>query len=191
MRKHNVSEEDGIQLVKAMVNRYQFADRLVEIRKREKQSQMEFANSTGISEETIKNVEQGKQPLSINSALCIHHKYGYSLDYIYGLSDKAKKDEDKFFADTREMFKIEDDRLQIRIKATLYQYLKDRSSLSCRLRDKALTRREHQTLLSETAKKFSFQKSDTMYYGEIETSKLKLKLKVNLKGNIDEIDIAQ
>lgn len=49
----------------------------------------EFADQIGVSKGTVSNINQGK-PVSIDSALAICRKFGFSLDYIYGLREDAK-----------------------------------------------------------------------------------------------------
>lgn len=49
----------------------------------------QFAESIGVSNGTISNINQGKN-VSIDVALKISKKHGFSLDYIYGLSEDEK-----------------------------------------------------------------------------------------------------
>ncbi len=50
-------------------------------------TQEEFADKLEISPKTVASIEQGKLDVSHKTALAICKKFGYSMDYIYGLTE--------------------------------------------------------------------------------------------------------
>lgn len=200
MRKENVtkesSEEKETQLQKSVevcgrqAKMSLSAERLVDIRNQHRLSQEGFALELGFSTDAIRDVEQMKHFLSINVALKIHDLFGYSLDYIYGLSDVPETKEKKFFCDVRKIFKVDKEMLQVRIAAPIREYLQSQSSLDTRLQSKTIKKEEYLTLLNSLEDKLptDCQSGYAVYCGEINLEEMKLKLKIGRKGQ-KEFDI--
>lgn len=63
------------------------AQRLKELLKSKNLSQIQFANETGLSKDTVSKLLRRKIVLSIQNALQISEVFGVSLDYLYGKID--------------------------------------------------------------------------------------------------------
>lgn len=64
--------------------------RLLELRKMLGLTQEQFADQVGISKNTVSNVENSKNPLSIETAFIIAKKFNVSLDWLYRLNDEDR-----------------------------------------------------------------------------------------------------
>lgn len=65
--------------------------RLLELRKMLGLTQEQFANQVGINKNTISNVENSKNSLSIETAFIITKRFNLSLDWLYGLEGATKE----------------------------------------------------------------------------------------------------
>lgn len=66
-----------------------------------------FAFEIEVDIKTIRSALNGEKFLPIKGALKIEENYGYSLDWIYGLSDIMVNKDKEFFIDIRKSMKIE------------------------------------------------------------------------------------
>lgn len=172
-------------------NRHLFGVRVAKIRHEHGLNQEKFAEKLRVSRDTVRDVEQGKRLLSIEFALQIHKHFGYSLDYIYGLSDVPETEEKKFFYDIREVFRIEEEILKIRIDAPIYKYLQEKGDLDARKKAKAFKLGQYQVLLAKTedAVPQNHKSGCAMYCGDIPCENMKPKLCLGQNGKSNEIDI--
>lgn len=65
--------------------------RVKAIRMRARLSQEEFAERLDVTDKTIRRIEKGETPLSVNAALKIKEEFGNSLEYILGISEHENK----------------------------------------------------------------------------------------------------
>jgi len=98
-------------------------DRIREIRKRENLSQEKLAEMAEIDVSTLRKAENGDTLLPSAAAIKLYLELGYSLEWIYGISEVAKSCDDVFFVDIRDIVQIKDGKVDISIKSKYYEFL--------------------------------------------------------------------
>lgn len=99
-------------------------ERIREIRKREQKTQEQLVELLGIDTKTLSRVENGDAYLDADAAIKLYLEFGYSLDWIYGISETVKaSDELLFHVDIRDIMKIDNGNLKIHIKSYLLDLL--------------------------------------------------------------------
>lgn len=97
--------------------------RIREIRLRENLSQEKLAELLDVEDRTLRYIENGEAFLDGKAAIILYVEFGYSLNWIYGISEIDKDDDIKYYVDMRDMVKIKDGQVDISIKKCLYDML--------------------------------------------------------------------
>ena len=160
-------------------------ERIIKIREWEGLTQETLAEELNTTPQTISLAERGAQMLSPEHARKITQKYGYSLDWIYGISKTPKTENRKYYVDIREIISIKDNAVHVKLPSDLYEYLRDLGNLQKRRIDKQLTRKEVSILHDELDRDLHSHGTDCFYWAETDIEKMKLKLKLNHGDDID------
>lgn len=86
-------EQENTNIIGGIEIKKNVSERVKSIRNKIGITQKKFADNIDISPETIKKIEQGVSPLSLDIALRISKHYDVSLDYLYELSDFMNENE--------------------------------------------------------------------------------------------------
>ena len=70
-----------------MFSKELFGQRLLEVRKKHKETQEQLADVLGIGKSQISEIETGKHSTSAEKVALICEHYGVSADYLLGISD--------------------------------------------------------------------------------------------------------
>lgn len=65
-----------------------FSDRLILLRQEKDLTQVQVANGTGLTENSIQNYERGRRKPTYDALIAIAKYFNVSLDYLCGLSDE-------------------------------------------------------------------------------------------------------
>lgn len=99
-------------------------NRVREIRKTLGLTQEKFSEKLGVDPKTITRIENGEGVLSGEAALILYLEHGYSLDWIYGISETKKVEDQIYQVDIRDLIQLEGETVHISIKSRLYDDLK-------------------------------------------------------------------
>ena len=87
---------------------YKYADRLIELRKKNNFSQDELAAKVGVSRQAISNWERGESLPDTENLIALSKIYGVSIDYILGLNTKTGRTYKDIEMELDEEFNCED-----------------------------------------------------------------------------------
>lgn len=82
-------------------------ERFKAVREALSMTQQKFAEELAISPAAVRKIENGSTNLGINHAMKIHEKFGYSLDYLYGLTDSTNDAASTMLLYLRKLFRYE------------------------------------------------------------------------------------
>lgn len=100
----------------------EYKNNLYSIRKELNMTQAEMAEILEITDKTYGKYERCTNLFPPTQAKKIFDKFGYSLEYIYGLAEKEKRT-DQFMVDIRDTISCEDNKISVKIKDSYWQYL--------------------------------------------------------------------
>lgn len=98
-------------------------ERIRDIRKKEDLTQERLAEKLGIDVTTLRKVENSESLLSASAAMRLYEEFGYSLDWIYGMSEIAKTTDDKYLVDIRNVVRVIDKNVHITIPKKFFDIL--------------------------------------------------------------------
>ncbi len=101
-------------------------ERLREIRKQQGLTQAIMAEKVGIDIKTLSTAENGGRPLSDEAAIKLCLEYGYSLDWIYGITD-VQDEGSPYLVDVRDLIRVDNGVVHIKLKKYIYDLLKNLS----------------------------------------------------------------
>lgn len=156
-------------------------DRLLEIMSNEGLTQGKLAEQLEIDPQTISAATGGKQLLSIKNARKIYELYGYSLDWIYCISDVPKEEDRKHFVDIRKVIEISESSVKINIRPSLYKYLKKLGEIRCMKANGSISNNDYAALIEELDKRElirSDEKGTGSYRAEINLTDFRLSIKI-------------
>lgn len=126
MAQKEVLESLGFKVVGGEENNPQrkHGERLREIRKQKGLTQEKLIEKLGIDTKTLSKIENGEGTLKGEAALKLYLEYGYSLDWIYGVTD-VQDEKSPFLVDARDLIHFDNEVVRVTIKKSLYNLLKD------------------------------------------------------------------
>lgn len=156
-------------------------DRLLEIMSNEGLTQGKLAEQLEIDPQTISAATGGKTLLSIKNARKIYELYGYSLDWIYCISDVPKEEDRKYFVDIRKVIEIGESSVKVNLTPSLYNYLKELGSIMCLKANGSISNNDYAALIEELDKRKlirSNEKGTGSYRAEIDLENFKFNIKI-------------
>lgn len=98
-------------------------EKIRSIRKQEGLTQEKLAELLEIDTKTLSRIENGDSILSSDAAIRLYLEFGYSPDWIYGISQIPKDDDKLYLVDIRDILQIENEHVNIKIKKYLFDLL--------------------------------------------------------------------
>lgn len=98
-------------------------ERIRLISKQERVTQEKLAELLEIDVKTLRRIENGEASLSGDAAIRLYLEFGYSPDWIYGISQIPKDDDKLYLVDIRDILQIENEHVNIKIKKYLFDLL--------------------------------------------------------------------
>lgn len=99
-------------------------ERIREIREQCGLTQEKMTEKLGIETKTLSKVENGVGILSGEAAIKLYLEYGYSLDWIYGVTD-VQDEKSPYLVDVRDLICVDNGVVHIKLKKYIYDLLKN------------------------------------------------------------------
>lgn len=109
-------------------------ERIRGIRRKEKLTQEKLAEILEIDVTTLRKAEDSKSPLPADAAMRLYEEFGYSLDWIYGMSEIIKTQEGRYLVDIRDVVRFRDENIHITIPKKFFDVLAHEDEIK-RVRD--------------------------------------------------------
>ena len=145
----------------------EYKNNLYNIRKELNMTQAEMAEILEITDKTYGKHERCTSLLSPTQAKKIVDKYGYSLDYIYGLAEKEKRT-DQFMVDIRDIISYEDNKISVKINDSYWKYLDEKNLIE----KSNNTTQYKKNRIAELDSQYIFEDNGIVWQAEINTEKL-------------------
>ena len=119
MKEFEMVEKDNSKRIKQQTH----GDRIRTVRAKEGLTQAQLAEFLEMGNDTLSRIENGDSLLKIDKAISLHLEYGYSLNWIYGISEIEKDNNEPYYVDIRDIVQIKNGHVNISIKKYLFDLL--------------------------------------------------------------------